>query len=167
MAQQIAPKKHRAKPAQASLLAIYDSQECLGTIRVGVRGDAVAYDAKGKRIGTFASVQAATEACEKRSGAQQFRGCRRGIRPMSNETRRTVVRTRVGATVRAVGVGYTTIEAIPNFFVGPSSPLCQGAVPERSPRLPMLVHILSRFARGVGMLVGYRRRPPRSIEVPR
>jgi hypothetical protein len=62
MAPQIAPKKRRTKPAQALLLAIYDGQDCLGTIRVGVRGDVVAYDAKGKRLGSFASAQAASAA---------------------------------------------------------------------------------------------------------
>jgi hypothetical protein len=62
MAPHIAPKKHRAKPAQASLLAIYDGQNCVGTIRVGVRGDAVAYDPDGKRVGCFASATAAASA---------------------------------------------------------------------------------------------------------
>jgi hypothetical protein len=67
MSPQLAPRKQQ--PAQASLLAIYDGQNCLGTIRVGVRGDAVAYDANGKRIGAFASAQAATAAFKKCAAA--------------------------------------------------------------------------------------------------
>lgn len=65
MAPQVAPKKRRAKPGWASLLAVYGGQTCLGSIRVGVRGDAVAYDAKGKRLGCFRSAQAATAAFKK------------------------------------------------------------------------------------------------------
>jgi hypothetical protein len=65
MAPQTAQKKRPTKPAQASLLAIYDGQTCLGSIRVGVRGDARAYDVNGKRMGAFASVKAATEVFKK------------------------------------------------------------------------------------------------------
>jgi hypothetical protein len=62
MAPQTARKVRPAKPAQASLLAVYDGQNCVGTIRVGPRGDAVAHDAKGKRIGSFSSATSAAAA---------------------------------------------------------------------------------------------------------
>jgi hypothetical protein len=65
MAPQNAAKKRGAKLAQASLLAVYDGRDCLGTVKVGPRGDAVAYDASGKRIGSFASEQAAMVAFRK------------------------------------------------------------------------------------------------------
>jgi hypothetical protein len=68
MAPQTAPKKRRGRPAQASLLAVYDGQDCVGTVRVGVRGDAVAYGADGKRIGSFSSAAMAAAAL-KRSDA--------------------------------------------------------------------------------------------------
>jgi hypothetical protein len=64
-APKIVAKSRRAKPAQASLLAVYDGRDCLGTVKVGPRGDAVAYDASGKRIGSFASEQAAMVAFRK------------------------------------------------------------------------------------------------------
>jgi hypothetical protein len=67
MAPQIAPKKRPTESAQASLLTIYDGQTCLGSIRVGVRGDAVAYSVDGKRIGSFPSEQAALAAFNKAS----------------------------------------------------------------------------------------------------
>jgi hypothetical protein len=40
---QIAPKKRRGRPAQASLVAAYDGQDCIGTARVGVRVILVPY----------------------------------------------------------------------------------------------------------------------------
>ena len=52
MAPQTEPKKRYAEPA-ASMVAVYDGQDCIGTIKVGGRGDAVAYNAKGKRLGFF------------------------------------------------------------------------------------------------------------------
>jgi hypothetical protein len=65
MAPQTAPKKRRGRPAQASLLAVYDGRDCVGTVKVGTRGDAVAYDASGKRIGSLVSEQAAMVAFRK------------------------------------------------------------------------------------------------------
>jgi hypothetical protein len=67
-APKIVAKSRRAKPARASLLAVYDGQDCVGTVRVGVRGDAVAYGADGKRIGSFSS-SATAAAALKRSDA--------------------------------------------------------------------------------------------------
>jgi hypothetical protein len=60
-----APISRRAKPAQASLLAVYDGQDCVGSVRVGVRGDAVAYGADGKRIGSFSSAATAAAALKR------------------------------------------------------------------------------------------------------
>jgi hypothetical protein len=68
MPPKIVPKSRRAKPAQAALLAVYDGRDCLGTVKVGTRGDAVAYDADGKRIGNFSSAATAVAAL-KRSDA--------------------------------------------------------------------------------------------------
>jgi hypothetical protein len=58
----VAPKKRRTEPARASLLTVYGRQNFRESTRVGVRGDAGAYDASGKRLGSFPSVQAATAA---------------------------------------------------------------------------------------------------------
>jgi hypothetical protein len=54
--------KRRTKSATGSLLSLYDGQDCVGTIKVGPRGKVVAYDAKGKRIGSFRSLQDARAA---------------------------------------------------------------------------------------------------------
>ena len=54
--------KRRTKPATGSLLSLYDGTTLVGTIRVGVRGDAVAYGPTGKRIGAFASAEDAKAA---------------------------------------------------------------------------------------------------------
>jgi hypothetical protein len=42
-------------------LAVYDGQECLGTIKVGA-GKAIAFDPRGKRLGSFPSLKAASAA---------------------------------------------------------------------------------------------------------
>jgi hypothetical protein len=54
--------KRRAKSATGSLLSLYDGTILVGTIRVGIRGDAVAYGPTGKRIGAFASAEDAKAA---------------------------------------------------------------------------------------------------------
>jgi hypothetical protein len=54
-------RRKAAKPAMARVLSIYDGQNFIGTVKVGADGGrVVAYDADGKRLGSFASVQAAT-----------------------------------------------------------------------------------------------------------
>jgi hypothetical protein len=45
-------------------LAIYDGQECLGTIKIAEDGTARAFDACGKRVGSFPSLKAASAALE-------------------------------------------------------------------------------------------------------
>lgn len=47
-------------------LAVYDGQECLGTIKVADDGTARAFDAHGKRLGSFPSLQAASAALDLR-----------------------------------------------------------------------------------------------------
>jgi hypothetical protein len=54
-------KKRGDKPT-ASMVSIYDGRVCVGAIKVGLRGDAVAHDTKGKRIGCFPSVTSAAAA---------------------------------------------------------------------------------------------------------
>jgi hypothetical protein len=63
-AMQPASKKRDAKPT-ASIVSVYDGQTYLGSVRVGGHGDAVAYDADGKRIGSFPSERAAMAAFKK------------------------------------------------------------------------------------------------------
>jgi hypothetical protein len=58
---QAASRRKAAKPAMARILSVYDGRECVGTVKVR-DGAAVAYDAKGKRLGSFSSVQAAQAA---------------------------------------------------------------------------------------------------------
>jgi hypothetical protein len=56
------PRRQKAaKPAVARILSIYDGQECIGTVKVR-DGTAAAYDARGKRLGSYVSVQAAQAA---------------------------------------------------------------------------------------------------------
>jgi hypothetical protein len=43
-------------------LSVDYRQDLIGTIKVGIRGDAVAYDFWGKRLGSFRSVPAAAGA---------------------------------------------------------------------------------------------------------
>jgi hypothetical protein len=64
MTQQPISKKPAAKPT-ASMVSVYDGQTYLGSVRVGGHGDAVAYDADGKRIGSFPSERAAMAAFKK------------------------------------------------------------------------------------------------------
>jgi hypothetical protein len=45
-------------------LSLYDGQECLGTIKVAEDGKARAFDAHGKRLGSFPSLKAASDALE-------------------------------------------------------------------------------------------------------
>jgi hypothetical protein len=47
--------KHRTKSATRSL-SLYDGTTLIGTIKIGSRGNAVAYNVTGKRIGSFRSV---------------------------------------------------------------------------------------------------------------
>jgi hypothetical protein len=54
-------RQKAAKPAAARILSIYDGQHFIGTVKVR-DGAVVAYDAKGKRLGSFSSVQAAQAA---------------------------------------------------------------------------------------------------------
>ena len=48
-------------------LAIYDGQECIGTIKVADDGKAVAFDRRSKRVGKFPSFEAARAALDKLS----------------------------------------------------------------------------------------------------
>jgi hypothetical protein len=43
-------------------LAIYDGQDCLGTIKVAEDGTARVFDPRGKRLGLFPSFEAASAA---------------------------------------------------------------------------------------------------------
>jgi hypothetical protein len=43
-------------------LFVYDGQECLGTIKVAEDGKAVAFDQRGKRVGSFPSLKIASAA---------------------------------------------------------------------------------------------------------
>jgi hypothetical protein len=43
-------------------LAVYDGSECMGTIKVAEDVKAVAFDKRGKRLGRFPSVEAASAA---------------------------------------------------------------------------------------------------------
>jgi hypothetical protein len=45
-------------------LALYDGQECIGTIKVADDGSARAFDRCGKRIGSFPSLKAASAALD-------------------------------------------------------------------------------------------------------
>ncbi len=47
---------------RARELAVYDGQECVGTIKVADDGNAVAFDRNGKRRGSFPSFKAASDA---------------------------------------------------------------------------------------------------------
>jgi hypothetical protein len=58
---QPASRRKAAKPAVARVLSVYDGQECIGTVKVR-DGTAAAYDARGKRLGSYVSVQAAQAA---------------------------------------------------------------------------------------------------------
>jgi hypothetical protein len=58
---QPASRRKAAKPAVARVLSVYDGQECVGTVKVR-DGAVVAYDARGKRLGSYVSVQAAQAA---------------------------------------------------------------------------------------------------------
>lgn len=51
-------------------LAIYDGQECIGTIKVADDGKAVAFDRRSKRVGKFPSFEAARAALDKLSPCQ-------------------------------------------------------------------------------------------------
>jgi hypothetical protein len=51
-------------------LSLYDGQECLGTIKVAEDGTARAFDARGKRLGSFPSLKAASAALDQRLNAQ-------------------------------------------------------------------------------------------------
>jgi hypothetical protein len=51
-------------------LCIYDGQECIGTIKVAEDGTARAFDAHGKRLGSFPSLQAASAALEPPASAR-------------------------------------------------------------------------------------------------
>jgi hypothetical protein len=65
-AMQSAPRKQHTKPTDvASTVSVYDGETYLGSIRIGGRGDAVAYSADGKRIGSFPSERAAMAAFKK------------------------------------------------------------------------------------------------------
>jgi hypothetical protein len=43
-------------------LSVYDGQACLGRIKINDDGKAVAFDKRGKRLGRFPSVEAASAA---------------------------------------------------------------------------------------------------------
>jgi hypothetical protein len=43
-------------------LSLYDGQECLGIIKVAEDGTARAFDPRGKRLGSFPSLKAASAA---------------------------------------------------------------------------------------------------------
>ena len=43
-------------------IAVYDGRECLGRITVAVNGKARAFDSRGKSLGTFQSLEAASAA---------------------------------------------------------------------------------------------------------
>lgn len=47
-------------------LAVYDGQACMGTIKVADDGTAVAFGARGKRLGTFRSLKAASAAFDQK-----------------------------------------------------------------------------------------------------
>jgi hypothetical protein len=47
-------------------LALYDGQECIGTIEVADDGEALAFDQRGKPLGSFQSVKAASVAISSR-----------------------------------------------------------------------------------------------------
>jgi hypothetical protein len=51
-------------------VAVYDGQNLVGTVKVASDGKAVAYDARGKRLGSFPTFQAASAAFEKPSTAR-------------------------------------------------------------------------------------------------
>jgi hypothetical protein len=57
-----ARRRNAAKPAAARILSIYDGQECVGTVKVTSKGEAVAYDPGGKSLGRFPSIEIATAA---------------------------------------------------------------------------------------------------------
>jgi hypothetical protein len=60
---QPASRQKAAKPAMARSLSVYDGTD--RTVKIGADGGIVAHNASGKRIGSFASVQAATAAFKK------------------------------------------------------------------------------------------------------
>lgn len=66
--------KRAAKPGTARSLAIYDGHDCIGTIEELTDGQALAFDANGKRLGSFPSVKAA-------SAAFSVAGDRETVRP--------------------------------------------------------------------------------------
>jgi hypothetical protein len=47
-------------------LSLYDGQELIGTIKVADDGKAVAFDWRGKRLGSFPSLKAASAAFDSR-----------------------------------------------------------------------------------------------------
>jgi hypothetical protein len=49
-------------PPRMRELALYDGQECIGTIKVADDGSARAFDRRGKRLGLFPSLKAASAA---------------------------------------------------------------------------------------------------------
>ena len=58
----------RSRPRRE--LAIYDGQDLVGTVKVADTGNATAYNADGKRVGVFTSLQAAIDALDKTSEAR-------------------------------------------------------------------------------------------------
>jgi hypothetical protein len=47
---------------RARELSLYDGQDLIGTIKVAVGGKAIAFDPRGKRLGSFPSLKAASAA---------------------------------------------------------------------------------------------------------
>ena len=70
---------------RAREIAVYDGQECIGTIKLADDGNAIAFDRHGKRRGCFPSFQAAADALGSIDPAPQSmktRGARKSKTPI-------------------------------------------------------------------------------------
>jgi hypothetical protein len=65
--------RRQTNTAKARELAVYDGQALVGTVKVAGDGTSVAFDPRGKRIGSFPSFNAASDALSRGAGpaAQQ------------------------------------------------------------------------------------------------
>ena len=57
------PAKRKRAPTCRREVAVYDGQDLLGIVKIA--GHAIAYNPDGKRVGIFASLEAATAALDK------------------------------------------------------------------------------------------------------